>query len=131
MITGKTLGETRKGKYTERPFRLLRIALDIPRNELHERVNARVDEMIKNGLENEAHDLYHLRHLNALNTVGYKEFFDYFNGNVTLEKAVEQIKANTRKYARRQLTWLRRDKEYQWFHPDQEAEIISLIKTCI
>ena len=128
MLTNKTLGEIRKGKSSPRPFRILKIALNIPRTELYERINIRVDEMMKEGLEKEARELYPLRHLNALNTVGYKELFEHFDGKITLEAAIEKIKSSTRKYARRQLTWLRRDKDYKWFHPDQKEEILSLIE---
>jgi tRNA dimethylallyltransferase len=83
--------------------------------------------MILSGLEQEAKKLYPYRHLNTLNTVGYREMFDYFDGNCKLEEAIEKIKANTRKYARKQLTWFRKDPEIHWFHPDQESEILQLI----
>ena len=127
LTTGKTLGEIRKGNFAERPFRVLKIALDIPRAELYTRINDRVVLMIEKGLEPEARGLHTLSHLNALNTVGYKEFFEYFDGKISLDEAIEKIKASTRKYARRQLTWLRRDKEYHWFHPNQPDEIVDLI----
>ena len=83
--------------------------------------------MIKNGLEQEARKLLPFRHLNTLNTVGYREMFDYFDGVCTLEEVIEKIKANSRKYARKQLTWFRKDPDIQWFHPDQEKEIIQFI----
>jgi tRNA dimethylallyltransferase len=127
-LTGKTLSEIHRRQYSPRPFRVLKIALDRPREELHRRINDRTAEMITAGLEKEARELYEFRHLNALNTVGYKELFDCFDGKYTLSDAIEKIKSNTRKYARRQLTWLRRDKEYKWFHPDQQKEITELIK---
>lgn len=126
-LTGKSLSEIRLKNYNPRPFRILKIALDLPRHELHQRINERTDQMIASGLVDEVRNLLPFRHLNALNTVGYKELFVYLNDNCTLNEAVEKIKANTRQYARRQLTWLRRDSEYHWFHPSQQKEIIQLI----
>ena len=87
--------------------------------------------MIDAGLENEAQNLYHLKHLNALNTVGYRELFAYFDGKTTLEKAIELIKRNSRRYARKQLTWFRSDNEINWFEPEQSNEIISFLKNQI
>lgn len=113
---------------TRRPFRILKIALNIPRNELHCRINSRVEEMVKSGLEMEAKAFYPLKHLNALNTVGYREFFDYFDRVLSREEAIEKIKTNTRRYARRQITWINRDKEYSWFQPDSQA-IIGFIES--
>ena len=93
--------------------------------------NERVDNMIKEGLENEARNNYHLKHLNALNTVGYRELFSFFAGEISREKAIELIKRNSRRYARKQLTWFRRDDEMNWFEPNQAKEIISFIENKI
>ena len=125
--TGKTFSSQRTRKSKERNFRIVKIGLNRDRKELYDRINTRVDEMVRNGLEQEARNLYLQRHLNTLNTVGYREMFEYFDGAITLEEAVERIKANTRKYARKQLTWFRKDPDIHWFHPDQEEEVIQLI----
>ena len=119
LSTGKTFSSFRTDQKTERPFNILKIGLDLPRNELHQRINARVEQMMADGLETEARNYYSFRDLNALNTVGYKELFEYFDGNCTLSEAVEKIKTNTRRYARRQLTWFRRDKAMLWCLPDE------------
>jgi len=111
-----------------RDFRLFKIGLTRNKNELYERINRRADEMIKNGLETEAEGLYNLRNLNALNSVGYKEFFDFFDGKITREKAVELIKRNSRRYAKRQMTWWGKDKEIEWFNADAHEEIIKYIE---
>lgn len=119
LSTGKTFSSFRTDQKTERPFNILKIGLDLPRNELHQRINARVEQMMADGLETEARNYYSFRDLNALNTVGYKELFEYFDGNCNLSEAVEKIKTNTRRYARRQLTWFRRDKAMLWCWPDE------------
>ncbi|MCD6661628.1 MAG: tRNA (adenosine(37)-N6)-dimethylallyltransferase MiaA [Lentimicrobium sp.] len=119
LSTGKPFTSFRTDQKTERPFNILKIGLDLPRNELHQRINARVEQMMADGLETEARNYYSFRDLNALNTVGYKELFEYFDGNCTLSEAVEKIKTNTRRYARRQLTWFRRDKAMLWCRPDE------------
>ena len=126
-MTGKTYTSFRKKERRERPFRIIKIGLNRPREELYERINRRVDEMMERGLLEEAKRLYPLRGLNALNTVGYKELFDYFDGRWSLEEAVERIKGNTRRYARKQLTWYKKDELIKWFHPDQKEEIIRYI----
>ena len=113
----------------KRPFRIVKIGLNRDREELYSRINARVDKMMQQGLLKEAESLYPLRDLNALNTVGYKELFEYFNGRWSLEEAVERIKGNTRRYARKQLTWYKKDPQIRWFHPDQKKEIIDYIIT--
>lgn len=95
------------------------------REALYDRINQRVDQMIVEGLEDEARKIYPFRHLNSLNTVGYKELFAHFDGATSLEKAIELIKRNTRRYARKQLTWLRKDEHINWFHPDNLDEIIT------
>jgi tRNA dimethylallyltransferase len=125
--TGKTFSSQRTKTNKERDFNIVKIGINRERTELYNRINRRVDEMILSGLEQEAKKLYPYRHLNTLNTVGYREMFDYFDGNCKLGEAIEKIKANTRKYARKQLTWFRKDPEIQWFHPDQESEILQLI----
>lgn len=114
-----------------RDFRIIKIGLCRSRDELYKRINARVDAMVLAGLEDEARQLLKYRHLNALNSVGYKEFFDYFDGIIIREKAIELIKRNSRRYAKRQMTWWAKDKEIKWFHPDQKTEIIRHIDTFI
>ena len=128
-MTGRTYTSFRKRDKKERPFRIVKIGLNREREELYQRINARVDEMMQRGLLKEAESMYPLRHLNALNTVGYKELFEYFNGRWSLDEAVERIKGNTRRYARKQLTWYKKDPQIRWFHPDQKKEIIDYIIT--
>jgi len=111
-----------------RDFQILSIGLERPREELYDRINRRVDKMVEDGLENEARALFDLRHLNALNSVGYREFFDYFEGKITREKAIELIKRNSRRYAKRQITWWGKDKEIRWFDAERVQEIISYIE---
>ena len=118
--TGKTYTSFRTNTRKERPFNIVKIGLTRPREELYERINRRVDQMMEDGLLEEARAMYPLRHLNALNTVGYKELFCYFDGTWTLPEAVERIKGNTRRYCRKQLTWFKRDPEIRWFSPDDE-----------
>jgi tRNA dimethylallyltransferase len=114
-----------------RNFSILKIGLDRPREELYERINTRVDWMIRQGLEDEARGLYELKSYNALNTVGYKEFFEYFEGKISLEKAIGLIKRDSRRYAKRQMTWWGKDKEIRWFHPDKIQEIMEFISNTI
>ena len=128
-MTGRTYTSFRKRDKKERPFRIVKIGLNREREELYQRINARVDEMMQRGLLKEAERMYPLMHLNALNTVGYKELFEYFNGRWSLNEAVERIKGNTRRYARKQLTWYKKDPQIRWFHPDQKKEIIDYIIT--
>lgn len=125
--TGKTYTYFRRKEKKTRPFNIVKIGLNRPREILYERINNRVDKMIGDGLVNEARSLYKHKELNALNTVGYKEIFEYFEGKCTLEEAVERIKSNTRRYARKQLTWFKRDKKVQWFDPDNKNEIMNYI----
>jgi tRNA dimethylallyltransferase len=125
LMTGKPYSKLRTNKRKERPFNIIKIGLDMDRKELHQRINDRVDQMILEGLEEEARSLYPYKHLNALNTVGYREFFDHFDGIISREKAIELIKRNTRRYARKQLSWFRRDKEISWFSPDNPDEVIK------
>ena len=126
-ITGRTYTSFRTGKRKRRPFRVLKIGLNRPREELYERINRRCDRMMENGLLQEAQHLLPLRHLNALNTVGYKEMFAYLDGTWTLDEAVERMKGNTRRYARKQLTWFKRDPEMTWFAPTDLEPIMNLI----
>jgi tRNA dimethylallyltransferase len=110
-----------------RNFEVIKIGLQRPREELYQRINSRVDQMVEMGLEKEARELFPMKHLNALNSVGYREFFDVFDGRTTMEKAIELIKRNSRRYAKRQMTWWGKDKEIRWFHPDNVQEIIDYI----
>ena len=127
VMTGKTYTSFRKRSKKERPFRIVKIGLDRPREELYQRINARVDAMMAAGLLDEASALYPQRSLNALNTVGYKELFDYLDGRWPLDEAVERIKGNTRRYARKQLTWYKKDEQIRWFHPEDKTSIMNYI----
>lgn len=115
----------------KRDFEVIWTAIDMDKNVLHRRINQRVEIMMAEGLLAEAKKLATFRQLNALNTVGYKELFAYFDGKISLEEAVEQIKTNTRKYAKRQLTWLRKNKDYQWFKADELPKLIEQVKAVI
>ena len=126
-MTGKTYTSFRRRERRQRPFSIVKIALNRPREELYERINCRVDQMMSDGLLEEARALYPRRELNALNTVGYKELFDYLDGCWPLEEAVERIKGNTRRYAHKQLTWYKKDEQIRWFHPDDKESIIDYI----
>ncbi|HLO57538.1 MAG TPA: tRNA (adenosine(37)-N6)-dimethylallyltransferase MiaA [Bacteroidales bacterium] len=128
LMTGRTYSSFLTGAARKRNFQVTGIALDLPRGELHEKINSRVDAMIENGLLDEARSLYPFRDLNALNTVGYKELFAHLDGHMSLSDAVTKIKDHTRQYARRQLTWFRRDPVYKWFHPGDYKGIIELLK---
>ena len=125
--TGRTYTSFRKQKKKQRPFHIVKIGLNREREELYQRINSRVDNMMEQGLLKEAERFYNKRMTNALNTVGYKELFDYMDGRWSLEEAVERIKGNTRRYARKQLTWFKRDKDMRWFHPDEIQEILNYI----
>ena len=125
--TGNTYTSFRTNQVKERPFRIMKIGLNRPREELYDRINRRVDEMMRQGLEEEARHVYSKRHLNSLNTVGYRELFDYFDGHCTLEEAVFKIKSNTRRYMRKQLTWFKKDGTIRWFSPDNIEEILNYI----
>lgn len=131
LITGVTYSSLRYGKSKPRDFKIITIGLNRNRDELYERINSRVDQMIKNGLLEEAEKNYEFRNCNALKTVGYKEIFEYLDKKITLEKAIEKIKTNTRRYAKRQMTWFNRDKSINWFHPDNYNEIIEFISNKI
>ncbi len=125
--TGNSILTFQKGEKKNRDFNIIKIALDLPRNELYDRINLRVDQMINMGLVEEAYGLKDFRHLNALQTVGYREIFEYFDGNISLEEAISLIKQNSRHYAKRQLTWFRKDALYHWMTPDAEA-VIEYVK---
>ena len=126
-MTGKTYTSFRTRQVRKRPFRIVKIGLTRPREELYERINRRVDMMMKEGLLEEARSMYPMRKENALNTVGYKELFDFIEGRYTLEEAVERIKGNTRRYARKQLTWYKKDTAMRWFSPNDKETIFNYI----
>jgi len=123
--SGKPYSSFLKKQKRERDFGIVKIGLERNRDDLYSRINSRVDNMIKNGLEDEVKQLTEFRNLNALNSVGYREFFDYFDGKTSKEKAIELIKRNSRRYAKRQLTWWGKDKDIKWFKPEQIREIID------
>ena len=127
QMTGKTFTSFRTRTVKERPFRIIKIGINQDRKVLYNRINERVLRMMDAGLLEEARSVYPYRSLNSLNTVGYKELFMYFDGDCTLDEAVDMIQRNTRKYARKQLTWFRRDQQIKWFEPDQIEEIIEYI----
>ena len=128
LMSGRPYSSYRKESAKNRPFKILKIGLNMPREELYERINRRVDSMFENGLLEEAKRLYPHKNLNSLNTVGYKELFEYFDGNWTLDFARNMIKQNSRRYAKKQLSWFNRDEEIHWFHPAREKEILELIR---
>lgn len=127
LQTGKKYSELRQNEKKQRDFRIIKIALEVSRQILNERINKRADQMIENGWIAEAKSAFQFKHLNSLNTLGYKELFNYFEDKWTLEYALEKIKTNTRRYAKRQMTWFRKDEEYSWFSPDDEIGIIQFI----
>jgi tRNA dimethylallyltransferase len=115
--TGKSILDFRKGQKVKRDFKIIKIALSLPKPQLHENINSRVDKMMEMGLLDEVRSLIPYQHINALQTVGYKELFSHLNGEITLTEVVSDIKKNTRQYAKRQLTWFKKDAEYVWFEP--------------
>ena len=123
--TGRPYSSFLKKQKRDRDFGIIKIGLERTREDLYRRINSRVDEMVISGLEDEARNLYDFRNLNALNSVGYREFFDFFDGKISNEKAIELIKRNSRRYAKRQMTWWSKDKEIKWFHPDEVGDIIE------
>ncbi|MGF7139594.1 tRNA (adenosine(37)-N6)-dimethylallyltransferase MiaA [Roseimarinus sediminis] len=127
-LTGKPYSSFRSNTKQSRPFQILKIGLNTDRQVLHQRINQRVDQMVADGLVEEARTVYPHRNLNSLNTVGYRELFASFDGATTEAEAIELIKRNSRRYARRQLTWFRKDESINWFEPDQEKEVIEFIK---
>ncbi len=128
LMTGRPYSNLRTNTKKVRPFQIIKIGLDMDRISLHQRINQRVDQMVKEGLELEACNLHKHKDLNSLNTVGYREFFDYFDGKISREKAIELIKRNSRRYARKQLSWFRRDKEINWFSPDNPEEVFNFVQ---
>ena len=125
--TGKPFSSFRKKQTAPRNFNLIKIGLELPREEIYERINRRVDLMMEEGLLEEVQSLYEFKHLNSLQTVGYKELFDYLDGKTELDFAVDEIKKNTRRYAKRQLTWYRKDENIKWFSPFEKEEILDYI----
>lgn len=126
-MTGKTYTSFRTSQKKQRPFIIIKIGLNREREELYQRINQRVDQMMEEGLLEEARTMLPYREANALNTVGYKELFNYFDGVWDLSEAVERIKGNTRRYARKQLTWFKRDTQMRWFHPDDQELMMNYI----
>jgi len=126
IATGLPYSTLRRNEKKQRPFDIIKIGLTRERAELYERINNRVDQMLTDGLIEEARQLYPLRHLNALDTVGYKELFNYFSGNCTLDFAIEKIKQNSRIYSRKQMTWFKRDPEIKWVQPEEEQDILNM-----
>lgn len=131
LMTGKPYSELRTNPQKKRPFQIIKIGLNRDRDELYDRINKRVDQMMHEGLLEEARTVYPYKALNSLNTVGYKELFNYFDGEWTLDFAVEKIKQNSRNYARKQMTWFKRDKEITWFNPENETEIMAHLENNI
>ena len=127
-MTGRTYTSYRTQSCKKRPFRIVKIGLRREREELYERINRRVDIMMKDGLLEEVKSVLPYRHLNSLNTVGYKELFMFLDGEWTLDFAVEKIKQNSRIYSRKQMTWFKRDTDIQWFHPDEADDILALVE---
>lgn len=127
LMTGRPYSELRTNTKKTRPFRIIKIGLTRNREELCDRINARVDQMMRDGLLEEARHVYPYKHLNSLNTVGYKEMFNYLDGEWPLDFAIEKIKRNSRVYARKQMTWFKRDKEINWFHPDNIEGILTFL----
>lgn len=130
-MTGKTYTSFRTNTVKKRPFNIIKLGLDRPREKMYQRINHRVLNMMEQGLIEEAQRVYHLKGLNALNTVGYKELFEFFAGKITLEEAIRNIQSNTRRYMRKQLTWFKKDEKIKWFHPDNIEEIINYIDNTI
>lgn len=126
-MTGKPYSSFLNNTKKERPFNIIKIGLQRPREELYQRINKRVDLMIAQGLEKEAQNVYHKRDYNSLNTVGYKELFNYFDGIWDKDLAIEKIKRSTRIYSRKQMTWFKRDNAIKWFHPNDIKQIIKYI----
>ncbi len=127
LTTGRTYSSFLHNVSPHRPFNIIKVGLKRERKELYDRINHRVDEMIAKGLAEEARSLYQYRNYNSLQTVGYRELFEYFDGNYSMEKAIEKIKTNTRRYAKKQMTWFARDKDIHWFSPEDYENILSFI----
>lgn len=130
-MTGKTYTSFRTNTKKKRPFKIVKIGLNRPRDEMYERINARVLKMIDEGLEQEVLKVLPYRNLNALNTVGYKEMFNYLDGLLTIDEAIRQIQSNTRRYMRKQLTWFKKDETIRWFNSNDIDEILSYVDSFI
>ncbi len=126
--TGNSILFYQNKTIAKRPFNIIKIGLELPREQLYKRINLRVDEMMKDGLLNEVKSLLPYRHLNALQTVGYKELFEYLDNKIDLQKAIDLLKQNTRHYAKRQMTWFKKDKEIKWFAPDEFETMLNYLK---
>lgn len=124
-MSGRTYTSYRTQQKKERPFNIIKVGLIREREELYQRINQRVDQMMEEGLLKEAEQFFDQRQLNSLNTVGYKELFNFFDGTWELPFAIEKIKQNSRIYSRKQMTWFKRDQDIKWFHPDQMTEVID------
>lgn len=127
LTTGKPISSFRKSAPKKRPFDIVKIGVDLPRKELYNRIDMRVDQMLVDGLEAEARRFYPLREYSALKTVGYREFFEFFDGHIPYDEAIRLIKRNSRHYAKKQLTWFRKDKDVQWFSPFELSNMISYL----
>ncbi len=127
LTTGQTFTSFRKNITKERPFKIIKVGLTRDREELYARINTRVDQMIEEGLVDEVKSVLEYRHLNSLNTVGYKEILNYLDGEWDLDFAIEKIKQNTRIYSRKQMTWFKRDQDIQWFHPEDKTAILDYV----
>jgi tRNA dimethylallyltransferase len=127
-FTGKPFSSWHQEEHKERAFRLIKIGLERPREELYSRINTRTARMLDEGLLEEVKSVAAYRHKNALQTVGYKEVFDYFDGSITFDEMQELIKRNSRRYAKRQLTWFKNQDDFNWFHPDEFDSVVDFIK---
>lgn len=125
--TGKPFSSYRTGEKKKRPFKTILIGLNSDREKLYNRINQRVDLMIEKGLLDEVESLYNSRHLNSLNTVGYSEIFDYLDNKISLEQAIENIKQNTRRFAKRQITWFKKTENLKWFEPEQKDNVFNYL----
>lgn len=127
MTTGKSISSFQKAQKKNHPFKVIKVGLELDRATLYQRIDERMDRMIEVGLFEEAKSFYPMKHLNALQTVGYREIFDYLDGQYNYEEAVRLLKRNSRRYAKRQLTWFKRDEEMRWFSPDKVDLIVKYI----
>lgn len=128
LSSGKSVTIFQQGKKEDRPFNIIKIGLELPREQLYERINKRVDLMVEQGLIEETKALLPKRNMNALQTVGYRELFDFFDGKVSLDQAIINIKTNTRHYAKRQMTWFKKDHEISWYHPQNSTIFQSILE---
>ena len=127
MSSGKPYSSYLEGSKTQRPFRIIKIGIDMDRKVMYDRINRRVDIMMLDGLESEARGLYPNKELNSLQTVGYRELFDYFDGNCSLSESIELIKRNSRRYAKRQITWFKRDVDITWVDPEDFRAVVQVV----